>query len=70
MFRRERYISKTTYMLVVIFLGFLGVHRFCVGKIFTGIIWLLTMGLFGIGWIVDIIQGAMLKADAEGGVRV
>jgi restriction system protein len=57
-------------MLVVIFLGFLGVHRFCVGKIFTGIIWLLTMGLFGIGWIVDIIQGAMLKADAEGGVRV
>lgn len=48
--------SKITALLLCIFLGGLGVHRFYVGKIGTGILWLLTGGLFGIGTIVDIIM--------------
>ena len=51
--------SKTTALLLCIFLGFLGVHRFYVGKIGTGIIYLFTCGLFGIGWLIDIISIAM-----------
>jgi TM2 domain-containing membrane protein YozV len=39
--------------LLLTFLGVLGIHRFYMGKVFTGIIWLCTLGLFTIGIVYD-----------------
>ncbi|HJA13185.1 MAG TPA: TM2 domain-containing protein [Candidatus Mediterraneibacter merdipullorum] len=48
--------SRVTALLLCIFLGGLGAHRFYVGKVGTGILYLCTAGLFGIGWLIDIIR--------------
>lgn len=47
--------EKEVALLLAIFLGYFGAHRFYEGKIVTGILWLLTLGLLGVGWLVDII---------------
>ena len=49
-------MSKTAGILITFFLGGLGVHRFMSGKIGTGILWLISGGIFGIGWLVDFIM--------------
>lgn len=46
--------SRWIALLLCFFFGGLGVHRFYVGKIGTGILYLCTLGLFGVGWIIDL----------------
>ncbi|NLA86291.1 MAG: TM2 domain-containing protein [Clostridiales bacterium] len=48
--------SRLAAFLLCFFFGYLGIHRFYVGKVGTGLIWLFTAGFFGIGLIVDFIM--------------
>lgn len=48
--------DKKIALILCILFGYLGVHYFYVGKVTMGIIYLLTVGLCGIGWIVDIFR--------------
>lgn len=45
--------SKTIGYLLWIF-GFTGAHRFYYGKQISGLIWFFTLGLLGIGWLIDL----------------
>ncbi len=45
--------SRLVAFLLCWFLGYLGIHRFYVGKTGTGILYLLTGGIFGIGILID-----------------
>ena len=54
-------------LLLSIFLGELGIDRFYLGKIGTGILKLITLGGFGIWWLIDIILTiAGAATDKEG----
>ncbi|HBT57501.1 MAG: NINE protein [Pseudomonadales bacterium] len=56
--------SKAIGYLLWIF-GFMGAHRFYYGKPWTGTLWFFTLGLFFIGWIIDLflIPGMDREAD-------
>lgn len=46
--------------------GFMGMHRFYYGKPVSGVIWMLTGGLFLIGWIVDLFLIPSMAKEAAG----
>lgn len=51
--------SKKTALLLCVFGGMFGLHHFYVGRIGKGLLYLLTCGVFAIGWLVDIIKIAI-----------
>lgn len=68
--------KKIVALILCIFLGYLGVHRFYLKKIGSGIFYLFTAGGFAIGWIVDIIliatgkmSGLEVSASGESPVK-
>lgn len=59
--------KKSTTLLLCVFLGYLGFHKFYVGKILSGVIYFFTIGIFGIGWFIDIIKILTNKfTDSQG----
>ena len=43
----------------------MGAHRFYYGRVLTGILWFFTLGLLGIGWLVDLFLIPSMDADAD-----
>ena len=48
--------NKWVAFLLCLFLGYLGAHKFYEGKVGMGILYIFTVGLFGIGWFIDCIS--------------
>jgi TM2 domain-containing membrane protein YozV len=45
--------------------GFTGAHRFYYGRPVTGTIWLFTLGLLGIGWLIDLFLIPSMDRSAD-----
>ena len=61
--------SRLVVTLLSFFLGSLGIHRFYLGKIVTGILMLITAGGLGIWTLIDFIMAVCgLMKDKEGRV--
>ncbi len=56
--------SKAIGYILWVF-GFLGAHRFYFGKPVSGTIYFFTLGLLGIGWIIDLFLIPSMERQAE-----
>ena len=45
--------------------GFMGAHRFYYGKQVSGTIWFFTLGLFFVGWIIDLFLIPSMDREAD-----
>ena len=48
------HLNYNVAWILLAFLGVFGIHRFYMGKWFTGLVFLLTGGLFGVGYLYDL----------------
>lgn len=62
--------SFVAVLLLALFLGTLGIHRFYVGKIGTGILQLITLGGLGIWVLIDLIVIIVGKFTDKEGRRI
>lgn len=56
LFNKAHTKKRKTALLLCIFLGLIGGHKFYEEKYFTCALYLLTLGLFGIGWLYDLCR--------------
>ncbi len=60
---RQTHSAAIGYILWIF--GFLGAHRFYFGKPISGTIYFFTLGLFFIGWIIDLFLIPGMEREAE-----
>jgi len=51
--------------LFLFFFGVFGIHRLYLGRVFTGVLWMFTGGLFGLGLLFDIFAVPYMAATVE-----
>jgi TM2 domain-containing membrane protein YozV len=59
--------NYTVAWVLLTFLGILGIHRFYLGKWITGLLWLVSGGLLGFGWLYDLwtLNGQVSERNGE-----
>lgn len=62
--------NRLTTLILCIVAGFMGVHRFYAGRAGSGVLWLLSFGLLGVGWIYDIVMIATGEFVDDKGNRI
>ena len=62
-FMNETHSKLIGYILWLF--GFTGAHRFYYGKPISGAIWFFTLGLLGIGWLIDVFLIPSMNREAE-----
>jgi TM2 domain-containing membrane protein YozV len=62
-----RSIGMSYVLWFACLIGFCGIHRFYNGRWITGLIWLFTLGLLGIGQVFDLIfiPGMVRSANSQ-----
>jgi serine/threonine protein kinase len=64
---RSRLVALVLSLLPLAMMPICGLHRFYAGKVFSGVLYLLTLGLFGVGQLIDVVLIALGEfRDAEG----
>jgi TM2 domain-containing membrane protein YozV len=63
MSKRDTHSVTIGYILWIF--GFMGMHRFYYGKPISGTIYFFTLGLLGIGWIVDLFLIPGMDSEAD-----
>ena len=65
-------VNKVIYIVLAVFLGSFGIHKFYAGKIGTGILYILFCWTFIPGFIafIEFIIALCKKADANGNILV
>ncbi len=61
--RGDTHRKSIGYLLWIF--GFLGSHRFYYGRPISGTIWFFTLGLLGIGWLIDLFLIPSMDRDAD-----
>jgi TM2 domain-containing membrane protein YozV len=60
---QDTHLKSIGYILWIF--GFLGAHRFYYGRPITGTLWFFTLGLFGIGWLIDLLLIPGMDREAD-----
>ncbi len=60
---RDTHLKTVGYVLWIF--GFTGSHRFYYGRPISGTIWFFTLGLLGIGWLIDLFLIPSMDREAD-----